>query len=42
MEYHLTDEKTLEDFKKIVKEIGFQIDWIQENSGFGIAWLSKL
>lgn len=40
MEYHLTDNRTLADLKTAVDSIGFKIDCLHENLGFGIAWLS--
>ena len=41
MEYHLVDGKTLEDLKKAADRIGFEIVKLEENSGFGIAWMEK-
>jgi len=39
MEYHLLDGKSLEDLKKAADRIGFEIVKLEENSGFGIAWM---
>jgi len=39
MEYHLVDGKTLEDLRKAADRIGFEIVKLEENSGFGIAWM---
>lgn len=39
MEYHLVDGKTLLDLKKSAEQIGFEIVKLEENSGFGIAWM---
>lgn len=41
MEYHLVDGKTLEDLKRAADRIGFEIVKLEENSGFGIAWMEK-
>ena len=41
MEYHLVDGKSLEDLRKAADRIGFQIAKLEENSGFGIAWMEK-
>jgi FkbM family methyltransferase len=42
MEYHLVDGKSLEDLKKAADRIGFEIVKLEENSGFGIAWMEAL
>lgn len=39
MEYHLVNGKSLEDFKNSTDRIGFEILKLEENSGFGIAWM---
>jgi len=39
MEYHLVDGMSLEDLKKAAARIGFEIVKLEENSGFGIAWM---
>ena len=39
MEYHLVDGKSLEDLKRAADRIGFEIVKLEENSGFGIAWM---
>jgi FkbM family methyltransferase len=41
MEYHLTNGLTVEDIKSIGNSIGFSIDHLEENSGFGIVWFSR-
>jgi len=41
MEYHLLDGKTLGDLKKTADRIGFEIVKLEENSGFGIAWMAR-
>ena len=41
MEYHLVDGKSLEDLRKAADRIGFQIVKLEENSGFGIAWMER-
>ena len=41
MEYHLVDGKSLEDLKRAADRIGFEIVKLEENSGFGIAWMEK-
>ena len=41
MEYHLTEGKTLTDLRKIVESLGYVIDHLEENTGFGIVWLSR-
>lgn len=41
MEYHLTDGRTLENLTRFISSIGFTIDNLQENSGFGIVWFSN-
>ena len=39
MEYHLVDGKSLDDVKMAADRIGFEIVNLEENSGFGIAWM---
>jgi FkbM family methyltransferase len=41
MEYHLVDGKTLSDLKDAAEYIGFEITKLEENSGFGIAWMTR-
>jgi FkbM family methyltransferase len=41
MEYHLTDDRTLADLKAAAFAIGFTIEHLEENTGFGIAWLTR-
>jgi len=41
MEYHLSDGKSLEDLKRAADRIGFEIVKLEENSGFGIAWMTR-
>jgi FkbM family methyltransferase len=41
MEYHLTGNRTLADLKAAVASIGFTFEHLEENIGFGIAWLSR-
>jgi hypothetical protein len=42
MEYHLVGGKTLSDLKAAAEHIGFEITKLEENSGFGIAWMEAL
>jgi len=42
MEYHLTDGHRLEDLKVWAEQLGFRIDRLAPNVGFGIAWLSRI
>jgi len=39
MEYHMVDGKSLEDLRRAADRIGFEIVKLEENSGFGIAWM---
>jgi FkbM family methyltransferase len=41
MEYHLVGGKTLSDLKSAAEHIGFEITKLEENSGFGIAWMKR-
>jgi FkbM family methyltransferase len=41
MEYHLTDGRTLDDLREAAATIGFDITFLRENAGFGIAYLSN-
>jgi len=41
MEYHLVENRSLDDLKGCAKNLGFQIDRLVPNHGFGIAWLSR-
>ena len=41
MEYHLTDGRTLDDLESAVIKLGFSLDRLEPNQGFGIAWLSR-
>ena len=41
MEYHLVDNRSIDDLSQWAKKVGFQIDRLLPNSGFGIAWLSR-
>ncbi len=41
MEYHLTDGRQLLDLKEYARKLGFRIDRLNPNQGFGIAWLSN-
>lgn len=41
MEYHLTGDRTLQDVQQIARELGFTIEHLSENSGFGIVWLCR-
>jgi FkbM family methyltransferase len=41
MEYHLVGGKTISDFKAAAEHIGFEITKLEENSGFGIAWMTR-
>ena len=42
MEYHLVGGKTISDLKDAAEYIGFKITKLNENSGFGIAWMEAL
>jgi len=42
MEYHLLGGRTLDDLKKVADRIGFEIVKLEQNSGFGIAWMDAL
>lgn len=39
MGYHLADGKSLENLKMAADRIGIEIVKLEENSGFGIAWM---
>ena len=39
MEYHLVNGHTLDEFKQTVAALGFSIERLVENQGFGVAWL---
>ncbi|MEB3189380.1 MAG: FkbM family methyltransferase [Snowella sp.] len=41
MEYHLTDGKTIADVKQVVESLGYAVDHLEENIGFGIIWFSR-
>jgi FkbM family methyltransferase len=41
MEYHLVGGKTISDLKDAAEHIGFKITKLNENSGFGIAWMTR-
>lgn len=41
MEYHLTEGRSLHDLDIAVKQIGFEIQNLVKNDGFGIAWLER-
>ncbi len=41
MEYHLVGGKTISDLKDAAEHIGFEITKLDENSGFGIAWMTR-
>lgn len=40
MEHDLADGESLEDLKRAAARIGFEIVKLEENSGFGIAWMT--
>ena len=42
MEYHLTDGRSLDDLTIHAKRLGFHIERLEPNQGFGIAWLSRI
>ena len=42
MEYHLVDGRTLDDVHRLADKIGFKVTKLDENSGFGIAWLDRI
>jgi FkbM family methyltransferase len=41
MEYHLTEGRTLDDFRAAIQKLGFVIDRLEPNQGFGVAWMSR-
>lgn len=41
MEYHLTEGRTVDDVKRVVNNLGFTIEHLEENLGFGIVWFSR-
>ncbi len=41
MEYHLTEGRDLRDLEKCITKLGFRIDRLMPNRGFGIAWASN-
>ena len=41
MEYHLIGGRCLDNLTSSVQRLGFQVDRLLQNRGFGIAWLSK-
>ena len=41
MEYHLIGRQTVADVAEMAERIGFRIDWLVPNQGFGIAWLER-
>ncbi len=41
MEYHLVGGKAISDLKIAAQHIGFEITKLEENSGFGIAWMTR-
>ena len=41
MEYHLDSQHSLEDLLGISERLGFRIVHLQENQGFGVAWMEK-
>jgi FkbM family methyltransferase len=41
MEYHLTGGRTLGDLRSAIQKLGFAIDRLEPNQGFGIAWMSR-
>ncbi len=41
MEYHLVDGRTLDDLDALAAGIGFRVDQLMPNQGFGIAWLER-
>lgn len=41
MEYHLLNGKTVEDFTQIVMGLGYKIERLIKNQGFGLAWLIR-
>lgn len=42
MEYLLIDGRTLDEFLYLVELIGFRVEKLVKNSGFGMLWLSKI
>src|SRR5262249_44349858 len=42
MEYHLTDGRSLDDLTMQATRLGFCIERLEPNDGFGIAWLSRV
>jgi FkbM family methyltransferase len=41
MEYHLTEGRIIEDIKEVINKLGFTLEHLEENSGFGIVWFSR-
>jgi hypothetical protein len=41
MEYHLTEGRSIEDVKEVINKLGFTLEHLEENSGFGIVWFSR-
>jgi FkbM family methyltransferase len=41
MEYHLTEGRTIEDIKAVIHDLGFTLEHLEENSGFGIVWFYR-
>jgi FkbM family methyltransferase len=42
MEYHLTDGRTVDDVTAVATRLGFAVDRIEPNQGFGVAWMSRI
>lgn len=41
MEYHLVDGRTIDDVHALARNLGFRITRLEQNQGFGIAWLDR-
>ena len=41
MEYHLNETHSLESLKEVAARLGYRVERLIPNQGFGIAWLQK-
>jgi FkbM family methyltransferase len=41
MEYHLIEGRTVQDVRQAAEDLGFQVEKLIENDGFGIAWWKR-
>lgn len=42
MEYHLIGGRTVQDLHRLAAGLGFSVDRLVPNQGFGVAWLSRM